>query len=405
MTQARSVGHVDLGHYGAATDANVEDRIAVNREKSVGNAMWRSVGRLDQVSYYAPVPLLLVDEQLRIHDANLAAHVLGDLGETDACYRWPARCGRPLVASHLFEAMSGMKAATSRTSGDAGLVKYRSDRFGLIEVALWLTPLCSEASSDLNGSALYLEIRDIERRSVYTIALRDARRQQLVWDDYAASYDTILLRMPYYLEVLGRHYDALAPQVGDCVLDLGAGTGNLAIPLAKAGCRVTAVDISRAMVNKLLVKLFEFDDLPVSVLEHSGEQLGDLPDELFDGVSILLSLFDMADPQAALNEAIRTLRPNGTLVITEPKLCFKREPILDYVRARLIEENLFEALRADFDRVFNSNLTVDPSTRPGGSPLRAEVIADLLKEMRFKELTVKDSHFGNCATISAKKPG
>ncbi len=45
-------------------------------------------------------------------------------------------------------------------------------------------------------------------------------------------------------------YLALAERTGDPVLELAAGTGRIAVPLAAAGHRVTAVDIDRAMLAR-----------------------------------------------------------------------------------------------------------------------------------------------------------
>jgi len=61
----------------------------------------------------------------------------------------------------------------------------------------------------------------------------------------------------------GRHYDRLFPdcggdlpfllaqaQRGDTVLELACGTGRVTIPLAKAGLRVTGIDLSRGMLEE-----------------------------------------------------------------------------------------------------------------------------------------------------------
>ena len=64
----------------------------------------------------------------------------------------------------------------------------------------------------------------------------------------------------------GRHYDRLFPDYGgdlpfllaqaqrvrrdDTVLELACGTGRVAIPLAKAGLRVTGIDLSRGMLDE-----------------------------------------------------------------------------------------------------------------------------------------------------------
>ncbi|MET0284229.1 MAG: class I SAM-dependent methyltransferase [Polyangiales bacterium] len=73
------------------------------------------------------------------------------------------------------------------------------------------------------------------------VSLSDPRRW--VFNRMAAVYDA---RPPYPNELV----EALATR-GPRVLELGAGIGHLAIPLAQRGCQVTAVEPAREMLSKL----------------------------------------------------------------------------------------------------------------------------------------------------------
>ena len=74
-------------------------------------------------------------------------------------------------------------------------------------------------------------------------------------DSWAEVYDRV------YAESFGKFYDDLTAKTlsvinelaapGCDILDVGAGTGRLAIPLSQAGFKVTAVDASRGMLNVL----------------------------------------------------------------------------------------------------------------------------------------------------------
>jgi len=74
-------------------------------------------------------------------------------------------------------------------------------------------------------------------------------------DSWAEVYDRV------YAESFGKFYDDLTAKTlsvidelaspGCDILDLGAGTGRLAIPLSQSGYQVTAVDASRGMLNVL----------------------------------------------------------------------------------------------------------------------------------------------------------
>jgi ubiquinone/menaquinone biosynthesis C-methylase UbiE len=94
------------------------------------------------------------------------------------------------------------------------------------------------------------------------------------------------------------------------VLVLGAGTGRVAVPLAHAGRKVTAVDLSSA---RLAV---------ISACPNLSAVCGDmrrlpLTDARFDAAVVPYSTFqalpDPADRTTALAEAARVLMPGGTL--------------------------------------------------------------------------------------------
>ena len=71
-------------------------------------------------------------------------------------------------------------------------------------------------------------------------------RDRATADDLARLYDLDLVDDPGDLDL----YLALAERTGGPVLELAAGTGRLAVPLAAGGNRVTAVDIDPAMLAR-----------------------------------------------------------------------------------------------------------------------------------------------------------
>ena len=70
---------------------------------------------------------------------------------------------------------------------------------------------------------------------------------EAVRDALARLYDLDLVEDPGDLDL----YLALAARAGGPVLELAAGTGRIAVPLAEAGHAVTAVDIDPAMLARL----------------------------------------------------------------------------------------------------------------------------------------------------------
>ncbi len=228
---------------------------------------------------------------------------------------------------------------------------------------------------------------------------------ELLWESYAVSYDKVVGLMPYYRATIRRHMRLLQARNPAYVADLGAGTGTLALAAARRGYRVLAVDVSRSMMQRLAEKSGNRTiSERICVLQQSAESLSAISDGAFDGVSVLLALFDMAHPERALWEAIRILAPGGIIVITEPRITFRMDSILSFCKNYLREQRVWSDLSEDYDRVFKANWAIDPSSRASGSPLRIENIQRVLAAAGFSELRLLNSHFGNCGTLVGYKP-
>lgn len=98
------------------------------------------------------------------------------------------------------------------------------------------------------------------------------------------------------------------------VLELGVGTGRLALPLAAAGLAVTGVDASSAMLDRLAAK-----PGGASVTTVVGDMVGPLPDGPFDLAVVARNTFfnltTEAAQRACLAEVARVLAPGGRLVL------------------------------------------------------------------------------------------
>ena len=64
------------------------------------------------------------------------------------------------------------------------------------------------------------------------------------WAKYFKVYDKLNL-VPSYVELLTSICQELRPEPGSLVLDIGSGTGNLAMRLKGMGCQVVALDFCR----------------------------------------------------------------------------------------------------------------------------------------------------------------
>lgn len=138
-----------------------------------------------------------------------------------------------------------------------------------------------------------------------------------MFDQWAASYDQTVYRndpvdgFEDYPLVLARVADLAGAVPGRRLLDVGTGTGNLALVLQQRGADVVAVEPSAAMRSQAERKLGS-----VPVLNGQFLDLP-LPDGAFDGVVSSYAFHHLTDSQkvAGAAEMLRVLKQDGTLVI------------------------------------------------------------------------------------------
>lgn len=147
----------------------------------------------------------------------------------------------------------------------------------------------------------------------------EARR---LWDAQAAGFDDEPdhgLRDPAvraaWAALLAAHLPGAAQ--GLDVVDLGCGTGSLAVLLAEAGHRVRGLDLSPGMVGAAREKATAH-----GVVERVEVAVGDASDPGGEPASadVVLCrhvLWALPDPAAALALWVRLLRPGGRLLLVE----------------------------------------------------------------------------------------
>jgi SAM-dependent methyltransferase len=92
------------------------------------------------------------------------------------------------------------------------------------------------------------------------------------------------------------------------IIEIGVGTGRIAIPLAERGVRVTGIDISSKMLARLREKR---TDIGVMLAEASRPPLRD---STFDGALFVHILHLVPDPEATLRATLRLVRPGGVII-------------------------------------------------------------------------------------------
>ena len=125
--------------------------------------------------------------------------------------------------------------------------------------------------------------------------------------DYPLMVDTFLLPIGQRLvEAAG-----IGPDLR--VLDVAAGTGNASIPAAQRGARVTASDLTPALLAAGSHRP-DAQGLPIEWVEADAEHLP-FEDGLYDVVMSAIGVMFAPHHQAAADELVRVCRPGGTVAL------------------------------------------------------------------------------------------
>jgi len=103
--------------------------------------------------------------------------------------------------------------------------------------------------------------------------------------------------------------DACGVRPGDHVLDVAAGSGNVAIPAARRGARVVANDLTPSLLEEGRSRA---GDLAITWEEGDAEALP-YADGTFDVVLSCLGVMFAPHHQAGADELVRVCRPGGTI--------------------------------------------------------------------------------------------
>jgi SAM-dependent methyltransferase len=128
-----------------------------------------------------------------------------------------------------------------------------------------------------------------------------------VYDDWYAEVTDVAATVTRMIEVAGSE---------GRVLELGVGTGRLAIPMAHAGLQVVGIDSSEAMLAKLVDRANA--DCP-NVATVCGDMVDQLPDGPFDACLVayntIFNLLDVDTQHRCFTEVAARLRPGGCFVV------------------------------------------------------------------------------------------
>ena len=201
--------------------------------------------------------------------------------------------------------------------------------------------------------ASFLDVAD-ELRAYYESRAGELDELALTYE-HPEAYKRFFYRARFRA-VLG----ALDPQAGEEILEVGCGSGAYTRELVERGARVTATEVAPgplAQARRNLGPLAAETELRI----EDAQRLS-LPDGRFDKVLLSEVIEHVPEPDRAIAEAARVLRPGGLLVVSTPS---RLSPMnLAYglkrrVRRYGFNEHLHELTPGSFRRLVGAHLDVE----------------------------------------------
>jgi len=215
-----------------------------------------------------------------------------------------------------------------------------------------------------------------------------AQRVRKVFDSVASNYDLMNDLMSSGLHRAWKAYTVMVANLrqGDRVLDIAAGTGDLALAFAPEVGRtgqVVHTDINEAMLRVGRDRLIDAGViLPTVVCD--AERLP-FQEGYFDLVSVAFGLRNMTRKEAALSEMCRVLRPGGRLLVLEfSKVAPPLEKLYDWYSFKVLPRlGQWVAGDADSYRYLAESIRM----HPGQQALKAMMMKSGFNHVDFHNLS------------------
>ncbi len=367
-------------------------------------------------SAYPMTPMYLLDNVYRIIDWNEAFSIAFDR-------TMEGRKGKGILDwTYFLDNYEAVLDHGMRTFGDANAlppidvedIEYTSQRYGKLKAVKRAYQIPDDNRACLAWLVtLDLQFADPTQQLAFHRDLVRVLAQDLMWSEYALSYDRVLNSTKVYPELLETLIGGNAPLCripeDARIIDLGAGSGNLSYRLMTTGPRrvVYAAENNRIMLELLKSKCAEFlrsdvEGPGIIALKQDITSLFGLDDNYFDFALMNNVLYAIPDPDSCLKEARRVLKPGGELRLTGPRKNSNSQALFDRITKELKDGGKFDELEADYQQVQQIN---DLNLRPMLYRWSTEDVEAMLKKAGFSKIlfSSEEPYAGQAMFVSAMK--
>ena len=168
-------------------------------------------------------------------------------------------------------------------------------------------------------------------------------------------------------------FQSLRLSDGNKVLDAGCGIGHIAIHLARKGLRVQGVDIVGRHVAKAreIIKKERLDEMVhIHMMDYHHLEFAD---SSFDGLFTMETFVYSTDPERALHEFFRVLRPGGRIALYE----------YDHIHANA-QNGSYERLATALNHINTL------AAMPANVRFKEGVLQNMLEDNGFQDVKIHD---------------
>jgi ubiquinone/menaquinone biosynthesis C-methylase UbiE len=368
-------------------------------------------------SAYPMTPMYLLDSSFRVLDWNEAFTVAFDR-------TMEGRKGRGVLEwTYFLDNYEEVLAHGAKSFGSANTlpvidverIEYTSRRYGKLTATKRAYQIPDDTGNNCLAWLVILDLKfaDLNQQSAFNRDLIGVLSLNLMWSEYAMSYDNVLNNTKVYPELLNKlvgGYDGVRVMPDDaCILDLGAGTGNLAYRLASSGPnrKIIAAENNRVMLELLRTKCkrflrSDFEGGGIIALKQDVTSLFGLDDNYFDFVISNNVLYSVQDAKACLAEAHRVLKPGGELRLSGPRRDTNLRILFERIMLELKQAKKFQEVEQDFKHIVQIN---EWRLRPWLYRWTTKEVEAMLTEVGFSKIlhSSEDIYAGQSMFISAVK--